>query len=840
MKPSKAQPSYEFHLLPNAHLDPVWLWDWREGLTEGVTTCRTILDLMDEFPELTFLRGEAVVYERIRDKDPATFERIRAMVRAGRWDVVGGTWLQADTNLTGTEALIRQFVAGKEFFAREFGVTPRTAWFADTFGHPAGLPEILASCGMDSLAFTRPSEDQAPVGTPAFWWEAESGKRILCYRPAGCWGNGLWYGCERHSLAKVLDTYLAEAPKHGLANIGILFGLGNHGGGPTRRHLLEIHEWAARHPEVNMRFSTLHGFFDSLRKELSRKNAPEVAVHRGELNYCMRGCYASVAKMKFAYRRAQTQTLTAERLAAGANVLTGSQLKAPQTAWRGVLFNAFHDVLPGSSIERAMEDQLAWIGGAFHDAQRLEDDAFRILADAVDTTVPLPADDSPAAVPFLVWNPQPHAFDGLVEMEACLDYRPLWDYEKRAEDVPVTVRNAAGRSIPFQRLETEHSSMRALPWRVRVLVPLKLAPMGWSVCTVGLGQLNKKVALPKGTATAPGKGIIRAGNHEIRAELGAAGIEWLCNGKPALPGGLGCITVADEWGSWGGMLEQPDSFHLDKLLHTWKVKAVKTLENGPLRSALWVRMTGGNSWLDLTFRLSSVSDAVEVDGRLLINERSSRIQLVFPGAGKSAEFDVPGGTAVRVELGEVPGQRWVTWGNDGKRTTLATNALHSFSLRDGSLHATVARASRYADDEFVGAKQEAWRAAVDAGELRFRFVLSRGGAVESSRLADGLDFPPLAAPVTPSSGKLPRVGAMASLGKGLQLLALAPTPDNVILLRVQNSTSNTLARPSIDWLGNTITLRKIQPREVLSLLLEPSKRGWTCREVSAAHPLQLT
>jgi len=131
------------HLLANAHIDPVWLWDWREGLNEGIQTCRTVLDLMDENPRLTFVRGESVIYEHIEKYDPVTFDRICKQVAAGRWDVVGGTAIQPDNVMPVTEALIRQFVVGQRYFKKTFGKTVRSAWSADSFGHSAGMPEII-------------------------------------------------------------------------------------------------------------------------------------------------------------------------------------------------------------------------------------------------------------------------------------------------------------------------------------------------------------------------------------------------------------------------------------------------------------------------------------------------------------------------------------------------------------------------------------------------------------------------------------------------------------------------------------------------------------------------
>jgi alpha-mannosidase len=136
-------PSYTFHLIGNSHLDPVWLWDWREGLNEGLITVRTILDLMDEFPEMTYIRGETAIYEHIEKYDPASFARIKRQVRAGRWDYVGGTYVQPDTNLTGTETMARHFAYGQRYFASRFGKPVEVAWAADSFGHSAGLPTIF-------------------------------------------------------------------------------------------------------------------------------------------------------------------------------------------------------------------------------------------------------------------------------------------------------------------------------------------------------------------------------------------------------------------------------------------------------------------------------------------------------------------------------------------------------------------------------------------------------------------------------------------------------------------------------------------------------------------------
>src|SRR5205814_5901898 len=156
-----------------------------------------------------------------------------------------------------TETFARHFTYGQRYFQSRFGRIARVAWAADSFGHAAGLPEILAASGIESFAFTRPSGAIIPIAKPAFWWEGPGGARVLAYRPAVG-----WYGCEREETSKRLDAFLKDAGNYDLMNLAVFFGLGNHGGGPTRRHLAEIGAWAKQHPEVNFAFSTLHGYFD--------------------------------------------------------------------------------------------------------------------------------------------------------------------------------------------------------------------------------------------------------------------------------------------------------------------------------------------------------------------------------------------------------------------------------------------------------------------------------------------------------------------------------------------------------------------------------------------------
>ncbi len=818
-------PSYVFHVLPNAHLDPVWLWDWREGLNEGLVTCRAVLDLMDDDPQLTFVRGEAAIYDHIERTDPATFQRIRRYVQAGRWDVVGGTWIQPDTNLPATETFARHLLRGQRYFLSRFGRTVRVAWAADSFGHSAGLPEIFASAGIESFAFTRPFAATLPLAQPAFWWKADSGARILAYRPMVG-----WYGTEHDEVPRRFDATLEAAARCDLTNVGCFIGLGDHGGGPTRRQIADVRAWAARHPEVKVIFSGFHRFFDALRAEAADRGEGCLPTHLGELNFTLRGCYTSVARFKFAYRRTEAAVARSERVDAAIRAATVTPAAELGRAWDAVLFNSFHDILPGSSIERTYDDQLAALGGAYHASQQTELAALNALAMRVDTTVPQPRTALPAAVPLLVWNPHPFPCQSHVELEACLDDRPIKSYDGRPQELPVEVRSADGQLLPFQSIRVENSCMQHIPWRWRVIAPLTLPPMGWTVVTMGWVEgARKKAVRSKVAAIRPG--TITNGHYTLKARRGGRGVQVLHRGRPVFTGaGLGAVTVEDRLGSWGG-----DRDCLSEVRHRWVITHVEILESGPERALLWTRWQAGQSDLELTFSLGRGRKAVDVAARVLWNERSARLKLVMPGADR-ARFEVPGAIVERGQLGEVPGGRWVEARSRHGRFGFASDAIYGFDCTRGELRASLVRGSRFANaaHQPITPEEELWRP-VERGELKFHFLLTPGGQ-DLPRLARQLQDPPLVLRVPATPGAWPRTGSLLELSPAaLELLALKPADHaRGWILRVQETTGRPVEALAT-WQGQPLVLGKVAGGRIQTWRLVLTGSTWRATPTSTVE-----
>ncbi len=810
------------HVIPNAHLDPVWLWDFREGLNEGVATCRTVLDLMDANPDLTFIRGEAAIYEHIRRTDPATFARIKRMIRADRWDAVGGSWIQPDTNLLESETLCRHYDVGLRYFRGQLGVRVKCGWQADSFGHTAGLPDVFAAGGIENFAFTRPPQEVLPLKTPAFWWHGRGGARILAYRaPIG------WYGCERTEVLPRFDQLVPLAKRSRLRNVAMFIGLGNHGGGPSQRLVDDVRAWAKAHPEFEVRFSGLHAFFTALRRELAAPDAPRIDSVHGELNFCMRGCYASVARFKHGYRRAEHELLRAERTTA---LLHGAGL-APATdltrAWESVLFNSFHDILPGSSIERAFDEQIDEVGGVRHAARATAFRALNSLAGRVRINLPRVGPDLPKAVPFLLWNPHLHPVQTFVELEACLDHRPIWQYQNRAAELPVEVR-LGGRPVAHQVIATEHLSFPQLAWRKRVVVPVTLPAAGWNVASLGWVE---KAARPTLAATATGRGrAIRNEFYAVSAQPGPGGIRIRHRGKDLFGRrGLHPVTVADNWGSWGAMAEEPAGVRLTQAIGHWKITRVAVTESGPLRATLAVQFTTAKARVELLLRLTAGIEEIALESRVFTDLESARIKLVLPGA-RQVECEVPAERVTRKAEGEIPVLRWLRARGERRSFAVVSDVLAAYDLEAGDLRVTLARATRYACDGQLDQMKEWWRPVVDRGELRARLtLLPANGAVEQA--AALLTQPPLATQVWENrAGDLPITGSLARLTPDAgQLLALkAGEAAGTLAVRVKNPTNGVL-RPMLTLGRKRINLGPIEPGAVATFVVG---RGAKARRVA--------
>jgi alpha-mannosidase len=216
-------------LVCNSHIDPVWLWPWEEGLAATLATFRAAADLCDEFDGFAFCHNEALLYKWVEEFEPALFARIRNLVGAGRWHVIGGWYLQPDCNLPSGESFVRQITTGLRYFRQSFGVRPRVAFNVDPFGHSRGLVQILKQAGYAGYLFCRPDAQHLALESDDFVWVGYDGSTLLAHRAAE------HYNSERGRAGVKAVRWLQE---HAGDEDGVLlWGVGNHGGGPSREDL---------------------------------------------------------------------------------------------------------------------------------------------------------------------------------------------------------------------------------------------------------------------------------------------------------------------------------------------------------------------------------------------------------------------------------------------------------------------------------------------------------------------------------------------------------------------------------------------------------------------------
>ena len=172
------------HLIANAHLDPVWLWNWPAGVDEALATFRSAADRCEEYPELIYTRGEAWLYEVVEALDPALFQRVKNLISAGRWSIAGGQYIQPDANLPTEAGWRKQFQIGGDYFESRFGIRPKIAFNVDTFGHPATLPDILSCAGYSGYVFHRPNQEQMTLPAQTFRWRGSAGGEVIAFRIA--------------------------------------------------------------------------------------------------------------------------------------------------------------------------------------------------------------------------------------------------------------------------------------------------------------------------------------------------------------------------------------------------------------------------------------------------------------------------------------------------------------------------------------------------------------------------------------------------------------------------------------------------------------------------------
>jgi alpha-mannosidase len=702
------------HIILNAHLDPVWLWSWREGVDEVLNTAYYICDLLDRNPDIIYTRGEAWVYEKILQIDPGLFARIRGHVEAGRWSLVGGWYLQPDCNQPSGFAMERQIELGREFFEQTFGCFPKVAYNVDSFGHAAALPGLMNRAGQPYYVMMRPQENEMTLPARIFRWKGYAeDEEVITFRIAGCY-------CTPEGLTRQhIEASLIDLPD-GVTDTMCYVGIGDHGGGPTEAMIQWCRDNRDSIPGVRLEFSNPERFFRKI--ESDRAKLP---LFRGELQHHAVGCYAIQRSLKTRLRQAEHRLVQAELILEVAGDGSEANREALRQAWKAVCFNHFHDTLGGTCLPSAYADADAQLGLALTIAD--ETAALSLRRHLIQL-----APDSSQRMVF--FNASEGAFDDYVEVEPWLEWTP-WNSSWGVVD-------EEGEGVDFQVLEPESAAanqarllfrLQADPRQTRVL---RIVDGVSSPYTVGMFETHEnRLLMQNGPA-------IDLGEKRSMSFPGAASFP--------LPNLVSLVDRTDTWAHGVDRFAR-DEFDCEQWL------SPETLEEGPLRGTLFQQGGIGDSMLAAEWRLFRDADWIECV--LRVNWRGQhrvlKLDWNLPGRIIERRDGVMGGCLPRRPDGrELPLRDWTLLNMEqaGRRVDVAIVApdVYALDVVSDRVSLTLLRGTVMACHE-PNPGTHARRVFSDHGEQKFRFRFLAAPSIvpdELEAIALALNRPPLSAELT--------------------------------------------------------------------------------------------
>jgi alpha-mannosidase len=776
-------------MIGNAHIDPVWLWRWPEGYQEVRATFRSALDRMLEYPELVFTCDSVAHYAWVEESDPELFEEIRQRVAEGRWEIAGGWWVEPDCNLPCGESFVRQALYGQRWLHERFGRIATVGCNIDPFGHNATLPQILRSSGIDTYLFLRPGAHELRLPGSGFWWSSPDGSRVLAYRVPH------QYQTPGTALDEHVAAVLAELPES-FDELGCLYGVGNHGGGPTRANLDSIRRMAASGEPPLLECSTARRFFDRL-----LERGDELPVMAGELQHHAVGCYSAHAGVKRWNRRAESLLLAAEKWAAVAGVVAGLEPATGELshAWRQLLFNQFHDTLGGTAIEAAYEDARDQLGEVAAVAGRVGARCIQALSRRIRI------EPEPGMAPVVAFNPHPWPVRAEVEVEV----------QASGPSAPARLTDEEGRELPMQAIQPPAT----VPgWRHRLAFAAELPPLGYR--TYRLWTQRQAPATDSGGAS-PAEEPIVLESPRLRAVIDPVG-GWLASlvdrdsGAELLPAVAEphAVVLADATDTWShGALSYDDE------AGAFACESVRLLEDGPVRKLARIVARYRDSTLTEDLLIGG-GGLIEVRATLDWRERLALLKLRLGTALRdvTATFEIPYGHLERPATGgEEPAGAWVDASGTlpgGRRAGLAllNDGKHAFDVREGRIGMTVARGSVYAWHEPRALDPDEDHAYLDQGVQHFTYrLLPHAGdwrAAGVVRAAAELNQPPVAVVESAHRGPLGQRGWFASVEPASVLLSVVKLAEDGgdLVLRAYETAGRPVEAATIELplLGRTI------------------------------------
>ncbi len=666
------------YMIGNSHIDPVWFWDWEEGMQEVKATFASALDRLREFPEMKFTATSAAFFEWIEEVAPEIFEEIRQRVKEGRFELTGGWFIEPDCILPCGEAFVRQGLYAQTYFEEKFGTVCRTGSNVDSFGHNPMLPQILKKSGMEEYVFMRPRLD-----TPVFVWESADGSRVKAVSLPSEYTT--WF----YEKTKEAIGLAAEAAgRQGLTAIPCCFGVGNHGGGPTIENVKSIYRLREEEPETELKFATYRAYFD----EMSSEDAAKLPVKQAFFDEVNTGCYIMDGELKKSHRLTERRLMTADSLLTMESMFLGKAAAFSKKAemkklWKTLLFNQFHDTLGGTAVKSARDEAIYQFSGVCADAKKIWVVAMQHMMREMDTTG--------EGFPLLLFNPTGKDYDGSVAVEVnwfCKDGLILKDPE--------------GKEIPYQRVHTEAKARNYnVGGRRGLLFDAHVPALGFAVYRTFVGE-TARCDDSRDSGGAWLKGAVLENEH-LRVVFDESG--YLTSlydketGYEALSGKAAFPVWLDERDTWGHEQDERPFADSGKRLG---FESLQLVEEGSFRKVVRAVYRLEGSVLKQDYILYHDAEEVEVVNHLYWDREWQMLKLCYPLAGQAdvvyreAAYQTVSGPVK--DCVEYSMHRFVDATRQGQSgLCVANDCKYAFQMENNALTFPIARSAIYAQGQNI-------------------------------------------------------------------------------------------------------------------------------------------
>lgn len=785
----KVAKTYTVHCVGHGHIDMNWMWSWPETVAITNDTFITVLKLMQEFPDFCYTQSQASVYAIVRDYNPELLEQIKQRVAEGRWEVAAAHWVEGDKNLASGESLARHLLYARRFTKELFGLEPEELpldWEPDTFGHARTIPTIVSRGAVRWYYMCRGGNWHKP---PVFWWQGPDGSRILVNLPT------TWYsGTMGPQAAQAALDFWSETRIRDWMNC---YGIGDHGGGPTRRDILRAHDMDSWPIYPNFRLSTTRRYY-----EILEKHGEKWPVIDKELNFEFTGCYTSQSQIKRNNRYGENYMLEAEVAASLAWRALGRSYpgRALRKSWIDVLFSQFHDILPGSGFPETRQYNQGMFQRIAAASSMIKTHSLRAIAAGVDTSFAkadlpsVPAEQESIAIgagagrgamvgglstaghvvdgprPFVVFNPT--AWPRCEVVQAT-----IWDADSgvAAGDLDAksfTVRAGGGKAIPAQKVGSGNYWGHRF---VELAFPASVGPLGYAAYAVSEGKADGYDGGVKCAERPPRQVSFGPGHPALENELLAVEFDPLTGGVIKLLDKASGRNLADPAGPLGVLeyvLERPFGMSAwvigdpAERARPLKVDSLTNILKGPHAASMQARLKLEDSSITVTYALKAGQPWLDIQVEATWLERGGpetgtpalRMRFPLPLTDAAARYEIPFGS-IRRELNagqEVPALRWadVTGrlpGSAAAGCALLNDSKYGHSLEGATLRLTLIRSS-YEPDPLPEIGRHSIRMAV----VPHGKALS---AAELVRLGAGFNHPLQVIATDAHKGNLPPAGA---------------------------------------------------------------------------------